>query len=136
MLTPAPQVLDRGLRQDFGFKHVLWVFSGRRGIHCWVCDRKYVFISDINKPAFACLRAPVSCIGYIDMQLDHEVSHACRARLLTDEQRSALAAYFSIYKGQENGVAKLMLGLSGNSHPAVDQAIAHIREAWTQASIS
>lgn len=72
LMTVAIKVVDTALRDDFGFNHILWVFSGRRGVHCWVCDAK--------------------------------------ARRLTNEQRSAIAEYFHVYKGNENSQKKVSLG--------------------------
>ncbi|XP_022037574.1 DNA primase small subunit isoform X1 [Helianthus annuus] len=71
LMTIAIKVIDTALRDDFGFNHILWVYSGRRGVHCWVCDTK--------------------------------------ARRLNNEQRSAVAEYFRVYKGNSNSKSKVSL---------------------------
>ena len=37
-LNIAAKLLNDLVRENFKFENCLWVFSGRRGVHCWICD--------------------------------------------------------------------------------------------------
>ncbi|KAF3923459.1 hypothetical protein ABW21_db0207698 [Orbilia brochopaga] len=52
-VTMAIKVIDVALRDDFGFQHIMWVYSGRRGAHAWVCDRKARKLDDGRRRAIA-----------------------------------------------------------------------------------
>ncbi|MFW9922432.1 MAG: DNA primase catalytic subunit PriS [Candidatus Thorarchaeota archaeon] len=39
LVQDAAYFLDKTMREDFGFRDIVWVFSGRRGFHGWVRDK-------------------------------------------------------------------------------------------------
>ena len=52
-IVMAIKVVQAALTEDFGFEHVLWVYSGRRGAHAWVCDRRARVMTDAQRRAVA-----------------------------------------------------------------------------------
>jgi len=52
-MAAALKVLNQGLREDFGFQHIAWFYSGRRGIHAWICDEEARNLSDEARSAVA-----------------------------------------------------------------------------------
>ncbi|KAL4810112.1 hypothetical protein BDV18DRAFT_150472 [Aspergillus unguis] len=57
-VTMSIKVVDTALREDFGFQHILWVYSGRRGAHAWVCDPRARNLPDDRRRGIA---------GYLDL---------------------------------------------------------------------
>lgn len=47
----ACKTIDYALEYSFGFKHLMWVFSGRRGIHCWISDRNARVLKNFKRKA-------------------------------------------------------------------------------------
>ena len=49
----AIETINTALHDDFQFQHIQWFYSGRRGIHGWVCDDAAKTLTDHGRTAIA-----------------------------------------------------------------------------------
>ncbi|KAJ4468326.1 prim-pol domain-containing protein [Lentinula aciculospora] len=47
----AVEILDTAIRDQFGYTQLLWVYSGRRGIHLWISDKEAFELTDDQRKA-------------------------------------------------------------------------------------
>jgi len=50
-IAAAVRVLHTAIRDQFGFQNLLWVYSGRRGIHLWISDKEAMELTDDERKA-------------------------------------------------------------------------------------
>lgn len=50
-ISAAVHVIHNGIREQFGYEHLLWVYSGRRGIHLWISDKEAMELTDDQRKA-------------------------------------------------------------------------------------
>ncbi|SCU84072.1 LAFA_0D07910g1_1 [Lachancea sp. 'fantastica'] len=48
-ISLAMKIINVALEEDFGYTDYIWIFSGRRGAHCWVTDRRARQLNDIQR---------------------------------------------------------------------------------------
>ncbi len=99
-IAAAVRCINETLRVDFGFKHIMFVFSGRRGVHCWVCDES--------------------------------------ARLLSNDQRSAVAEYMQLVsgpKGQQLRATSNLRRRGMTQHPLIKRSVEICQEYFEKPEI-
>jgi DNA primase small subunit len=69
-MNMAVKVMDQGLKEDFGFERLTWFYSGRRGVHCWVCDESARELSN---------EARSSVAQYFEVSVVEKMKKGCSA---------------------------------------------------------
>lgn len=64
-MTIAIKVLHYALTVNFGFSELIWIYSGRRGVHCWISDERARTLSQEARKAIVSYLEVISGGGNI-----------------------------------------------------------------------
>jgi len=118
LMAAAVAIVDAALREDFGFSLVLWVFSGRRGVHAWVCDPRARYLTDEQRAAVASNLSLYKGVedGVVKLALPGAGSGGARPSGDGNSSSTTTTAF---------------VGNGGNtSHPSVSRALRLLRPLW------
>ena len=111
-------MIDETLRRDFGMNDIVWLFSGRRGVHAWVRD-KVGF--DLNRDQRQ------SIIDYLSVvRGDDETSRVQdRTKLKYDFRKRIESTVFEYYLKNIRRKDLIELGLSGGAASSIIKQLKH-----------
>lgn len=116
LMRVAGKILYRTMYEDFGYKDMLFVFSGRRGMHLWVCDEKARNLTDLMRR---------SLMEYMYLVSGNEQSNSQLADYVLKERNSVKGNLkFSSRKVMKEHYHKYEL------HPFVAKSLAIIEKAF------
>jgi len=114
LMRLACHILYRSMREDFGFKHMMFVFSGRRGLHLWVCDREACQMEEYNRR---------SIMNYLYLVSGNEQSDSQIAPGVFDKESMTIHSNKKdIRKNCDRAEVKEMI-YSTRIHPSVRRAL-------------
>ena len=83
-ITTSTKIIDASLRNNFGFENIVWVYSGRRGVHCWIADSEALKMSSEERRAVVMWFSPPSNIKHPFLSESYEHCKKLFLKLLTD----------------------------------------------------
>lgn len=95
--------------EDLNFEHILWVFSGRRGIHCWVCDKTARHMNPKNRNSVAEYLNVLSGSGATKVIIGERMHHSMkRAHRIIEPFFDEIILNEQNVFGSSNGRKKLL----------------------------
>ncbi|KAL1450758.1 hypothetical protein WDU94_003083 [Cyamophila willieti] len=123
-MSIACKILDTALREDFDFQLLLWVFSGRRGIHCWVCDPAALDLDGRGRSALAEYLSVLTANPVKKVYLgasDTLHPHLKRARIIIEDQFSKILEEQELLSNKERQTKVLNLVSNGEIRTEIEK---------------